>query len=500
MKKFIAVLLASFAPLFLPNVAAAAGSDFSFKKLWTYDHSPNPGQVSEIPAFARKTNTIWVAGIVGVDVLDARTGKLVEHIDTTRFGQLNSVAIREGLAALAIEATTRTSPGVVVFYDTKTRALDGPVSVVPVGALPDMVAFTPDGKKVLVANEATPSAYGARIGSTVPRVFGLAGGDPSGSVSVIDVKRREVIATPTFAGVPVVGANVRTGTGMDFEPEYIAVSKDGKEAYVTLQEANAIAILDLKTHTFKKIVGLGVKDFSLPGNQIDPNDNGAIEFISAPVKGLYMPDGIAAYEWRDETYLVMANEGDFREDDGDRSAAGSAGLNAPPPLDRLRVSNTDSSPGNYFAAGARSLSIRDANGKLVYDSGDILDKKAAELGIYDDGRSRDKGVEPEGVALLEISCRTFAFVGLERTLAGAVAIFDVTVPHKTTFVDMIVTEGDVAPEGLAAYRDRGEFYLAIANEVSNTTTLYRLDPDRKAERECGDKHDDDRHDDDRDRR
>jgi DNA-binding beta-propeller fold protein YncE len=382
---------------------------------------------------------------------------------------------------------------VVVFYDTKTRALTEGVSVIPVGALPDMLTFTPDGKKLLVANEGTPDVYGARIGTTVPRVFGPAAGDPPGSVTIIDVKRRQVIATPTFEGVPIVGENVRTGTGMDFEPEYIAVNKDGTEAYVTLQEANAIAILNLKTHRFTRIVGLGVKDFSLPGNQIDPNNNGPIEFISVPVKGLYMPDGIAAYEWRGKTYLVMANEGDFREDDGDRSAASTLGAVAP--LANLRISNTDSSAGNYFAAGARSFSIRDSNGKLVFDSGDILDKTAAALGIYDDGRSRDKGVEPEGVALLEMGCRTFAFVGLERTLTGAVAVFDVTVPHKSTFVDMIVTEGDVAPEGLVAFRNRGDFFLAIANEVSNTTTLYRLDLSRKAERECQDNDDDD--DDDR---
>jgi DNA-binding beta-propeller fold protein YncE len=487
MRKIIATMLASLAPLFLPTALAAPGTALSFEKVWTYDHSPNPGQVSEIPAFDRKTNTLWVAGIVGVDVIDANTGKLVKHIDTTRFGQVNSVAIHDGLAAFAIEATTRTSPGVVVFYDTKTRSLTPGVSIVPVGALPDMLTFTPDGRKVLVANEGTPAVYGARIGSTVPRVFGNPAFDPPGSVSIIDVRRREVIATPTFDGVPVTGQNVRTGTGMDFEPEYIAVNKEGTQAYVTLQEGNAIAILDLKTHKFTKIIGLGVKDFSAPGNQIDPNNDGTVSFISPAVKGLYMPDGIAAYEWRGETYLVMANEGDFREDDGDRSNASSLGATAP--LANLRVSNTDSSAGNYFAAGARSFSIRDSSGKLVYDSGDILDKKAAELGIYDDGRSRDKGVEPEGVALLEIGCRTFAFIGLERTLKGAVAVFDVTVPAKSAFVDMIVTEGDLAPEGLVAYRDRGDYFLAIANEVSNTTTLYRLDSKTGGNRECSDKDD-----------
>lgn len=130
---------------------------------------------------------------------------------------------------------------------------------------------------------------------------------------------------------------------------------------------------------------------------------------------------------------------------------------------------------NLFAAGARSFSIRDEDGNLVYDSGDILDKKAAELGIYDDGRSRDKGVEPEGVALLDIGGRTYAFIGLERTTKSAVAVFDITNPHAARHVDLIVTQGDVSPEGLSAFHYRGNFYLAIANEVSNTTTLYRID-------------------------
>lgn len=480
MIKIISVLFAFLATTFLPGMAVAENPalSLSFTKLWTHTHTTT-GQVSEIAAFDRRTNTLWVAGIVGVDVLNAETGELIQHIDTTLYGSVNSVAIHDGLAAVAIEATTRTSPGVVVFYNTRTRALSSGTNVVTVGALPDMLTFTPDGKKLLVANEGTPSAYGARIGATVPRNYSPAAGDPAGSVSIIDVRTRTVIATAGFAGVPIAGSNVRTNTGMDFEPEYIAVNEDSTKAYVTLQEANAIGVLDLKTHAFTKVIGLGVKDFSLPGNEIDPLNDGVLPptFGSHPVKGLYMPDGIAAYEWRGKTYLVMANEGDFREDDGDRSAASTVGATGA--LANLRVSNTDSAPGDLYAAGARSFSIRDENGVLVYDSGSILDRKAAELGIYDDGRSRDKGVEPEGVALLDIGGRTYAFIGLERTLKGAVAVFDVTVPAKTTYIDMIVTDGDVAPEGLVAYHYRGDFYLAIANEVSKTTTLYRIDRARR---------------------
>ena len=461
--------------LTLSLAAAPADRSISLTRLWTYSHT-TPGQVSEIPAFDPRTNTIWVAGVVGVDVLQGQTGVLVEHIDVTGHGLVNSVAIHNGLAAFAIEAgpPDRRLPGVVVFYDTRTRLPIG--DPVTVGALPDMLTFTHDGSKLLVANEGTPNAV-ADTAYTAP--------DPPGSVSIIDVETRTVIATAGFDNVPQFGTNLRTNVGMDFEPEYIAIEGDGSRAFVTLQEANAIAVLDLSLNAFTEIIGLGAKDFSVPGNEFDPrNDNdGTIEFINANAKGLYMPDGVAAYKSRGRTYLVLANEGDFREDNADRAAAGST-YGAAFPLDRLRVSNRDSSLGNLFAAGARSMSIREVDGEVVYDSGSILDTEAHSRGIYDDGRSRDKGVEPEGVALLSIRGRTYAFVGLERTTSSAVAIFDVTDPYNATFLDMIFTPGDLSPEGLSAFAYRGNFYLAIANEVpavgttAANTTLYRIDTSR----------------------
>ena len=454
-----------------PLAAAPAKQSLSFTKLWTHGHT-TPRLVAEIPAFDRKTSTIWVAGAVGVDVLDAAAGTLVEHIDVTGYGMVNSVAIHNGLAAFAIEASPdRRLPGVVVFYNTRTRKpLGDPVTV---GALPDMLTFTHDGSKLLVANEATPNPK-----ADDPYTLSQ---DPQGSVSIIDVETRTVIATAGFDNVPRLGTNLRTNVGMDFEPEYIAVEKDGSRAFVTVQEANAIAVLDLSTNAFTEIIGLGAKDFSLPENIFDPKDNNTVDFVAANAKGLYMPDGIVSYKVRGRTYLVLANEGDFREDNVDRSAAGSAPYLAAAPLDRLRISNRDSSPGDLYAAGARSFSIRDAEGTVIYDSGSILDTEAHKRGVYDDGRSRDKGVEPEGVALMDIAGRTYAFVGLERTTSSAIAIFDITDPYEVEFLDMIVTPGDLSPEGLAAFELRGNFYLAIANEVpapgaaTTNTTLYRVD-------------------------
>ena len=461
--------------LTLPLAAAPADRALTFTKLWTHPHAI-AGQVSEIPAFDHRTNTIWVAGVVGVDVLRGETGALVQHIDVTGFGLVNSVAIHNGLAAFAIEAgpPDRRRPGVVLFYDTRTRQRVG--DPVTVGALPDMLTFSHDGTRLLVANEGTPNAVADTV-YTAP--------DPPGTVSIIDVETRTVIATAGFANVPQFGSNLRTNVGMDFEPEYIAIEDDGSRAFVTLQEANAIAVLDLSLNAFTEIIGLGAKDFSIPGNEFDPKDNdGTIEFINANAKGLYMPDGVASYKWRGRTYLVLANEGDFREDNADRSAAGSPPFSALAPLDRLRISNVDSSPGDLYAAGARSMSIREADGTVVFDSGSILDTEAHARGVYDNGRSRDKGVEPEGVALVDIRGRTYAFVGLERATSSAVAVFDITDPNHATFLDMIVTPGDLSPEGLSVFAYRGNFYLAIANEVpamgaaAANTTLYRIDSSR----------------------
>ena len=171
----------------------------------------------------------------------------------------------------------------------------------------------------------------------------------------------------------------------------------------------------------------------------------------------------------------MANEGDTREDNEDKERAGNYFEDVPDDLKRLNISTTDSHPGALVTFGARSFSIRDENGALVYDSGNLLDTHAIAFGLYDDKRSDDKGVEPEGVALLQIAGRTYALIGLERTKKAAVAVFDVTNPAETSFVDMIVTDGDISPEGMAVYQHRGDFFLAIANEVSNTTSLYRVD-------------------------
>ena len=490
-----AALLAAVGATLLMHAPVVRADVLGVDPVWRYAHAPvTPGQKAEIVAYDPATDTLWVAGVVGVDVLARASGQLLAHVPVQSLGAVNSVAVAGGTAALAIEnGVDRTLPGVVLLIDTATRQpLGAPVAV---GSLPDMLTFTPDGARLLVANEGTPNPR--------PTPPGLSAADPQGSVSVIDVATREVTTIPIDASIPghdtlrlfpatgSLPTQPATYSAYDPEPEYIVVDPTGRVAWVGLQEANGIAVLDLKTLAFERIFNLGLKDFSLPGNEIDPNDqDGRIELRRVPVQGLYQPDSIAAFKHRGATYFALANEGDARDngsgdsEDERRGSAGGDDIEYVPngsELGRLNFSNVDSARGGPLVKfGGHSFSIRDATGAVVYDSGSLLDREAVRLGLYDDGRSDNKGVEPEGLALLSIKGRTLAFVGLERTLKSALAVFDVTDPFDVQHLDTVVGDGDLSPEGLVAFEAGDRWYVAVAHEVSDTTTLYEIRLDRRA--------------------
>ena len=155
----------------------------------------------------------------------------------------------------------------------------------------------------------------------------------------------------------------------------------------------------------------------MPGNEIDPSDrDNGIRLRNVPVKGLCQPDTFAAYKHEGRTHLVMANEGDARDNGEEDSEderrgsndAGGARLvpgDGPAELFRANFSNLESAPGNLMEFGGHSFSIRDTDGRIVFDTGSQFDANVVELGIHADGRSANKGVELEGVALPEIKGR-----------------------------------------------------------------------------------------------
>lgn len=491
---------------------------------------------AEIPAYDPVSKRLFMVnganGTVDVlDIADPTSPRRAGTISVQGLGaSVNSVAAYEGLVALAIEASPKTSPGSVAFHDATTLTR---LAVVQVGALPDMLTFTPDGRRVLVANEGEPNSYG--FADSV---------DPEGSVSVIDVNRTSTGVAPTVrtagftqfnsqlatlraAGVRVYGPGATVA--QDLEPEYITISPDGRTAYVSLQENNAIATVDIESATVTAIRSLGLKDHRVAGAGLDPSDeDGGTDTNSGtptakignwPVFGMYLPDGIASYTAGGQLFLVTANEGDARADwpgfneevrvrahcdkglDPAIFGADAARLLFDSNLGRLRVTsapNGDDTGKNaagqctkLHAYGARSFSIWRASDLVrTFDSGDQLEQRTLALpnapfnSSHDnatlDSRSPSKGPEPEGVAVATFGRKTFAFVGLERV--GGVMVYDITDPNNATFATYLNTRtgatGDLGPEGLAfipaARSPNGKPLLVVGNEVSGTTAIFQV--------------------------
>ncbi|MBN1625602.1 MAG: choice-of-anchor I family protein [Deltaproteobacteria bacterium] len=498
----------------------------------TYETGIFDEGAAEIAAFDSKTKRLFVsnADLNTIDILNAVDPSnlfLESTIDMAPYGGgVNSVAVNDGILAAAVEAENKQYPGKVVFFSTKNAKYLNQVSA---GALPDMLTFTPDGRKVLVANEGEPNDD-----YTI---------DPEGSVTIIDISRgvmRPRVKTADFShfnkekdkliaeGVRIFGPNA--SVAQDLEPEYITVSPGSAFAWVSLQENNAIACLNLFSGRIIAIQPLDYKDLCLPGNGIDASDKDNVINIDNynNLFGMYLPDAIDSYMSKGKLYIVTANEGDARDYDAYSEEERIADLDLDPVvfpnaediqkktvLGRLKVtvemgdSNLDGMYENLYAYGARSFSIfRPATEgmELVFDSGDMLEQLTAamlskefnsdnsENGSFD-SRSDDKGPEPEGMVIGQIGSRTYLFLGLERI--SGIMVFDISSPYKPEFVQYINnrdfsgvpedgTAGDLGPEGLifipASKSPNGKDLLAVANEVSGSTSIYQIDIMKKQKR------------------
>ena len=420
---------------------------------------------AEISAYDPSTQRLFVVSndegsrIDVINLQDPTSPTLVEAIDVTPYGGgVNSVAVNNGLLAAAVEADPAQQPGSVAFFATETLKA---VQQVTVGALPDMVTFSPDGNYLLSANEGEPSDEYDE--------------DPLGTVSIIEVNNEYVVTTLDFSafesqqaslaaeGLRIFGPHASLAE--DVEPEFIAISDNSRYAWVSLQENNGLARIALESKTVDDILPLGFKDYSVAENAIDVSDeDGRIQLNTWPAFGMYQPDAIATYRVDGRTYVITANEGDARDYDGfseekrveDLTLDTSAFPNAErllqeDQLGRLQITTTlgntdgDEAYEALYSYGARSFSIWDGlTGEQIYDSGNELEKLIIDAGLYDDGRSDAKGVEPEGITLGKIGHRTIAFVGLERV--DAVVTYDVTDPYHPQFLQ-VLESGD-APEGL----------------------------------------------------
>jgi hypothetical protein len=453
---------------------------------------------AEISAYDPLTKKLFVvnngtapARIDVINLSDPANPALLTNISITAYGTgVNSVTVSEGRVAAAIESNPRQNPGRVVVFRTDNYQL---LANVEVGALPDMITFSPDGKYILTADEGEPSADYLI--------------DPKGTVSIIDVANDYAVSSLDFEafasaelslkakGLRIFGKDA--SFAQDIEPEYIAVSGNSRTAWVTLQENNAIARIDIPSKKIEAILPLGFKDYSAPGNEMDLSNADGIkgDFKSWPVKGMYLPDAIAVLPNNGQTpFVYTANEGDardysaFKEEftlankplllDAD-AFPDRAQLVLPAQLGNLKLTNTlgnidqDGDYDELYSFGARSFSIwHGITGQQIFDSRNEIDRIWATKPNFDDGRSDDKGAEPEGITIGRVGNKMLLFVAMER--ADAFAIYDITNPVKPVFRQWIVT-GD-APEGIlfidADASPTRKSLLITSNENDGTVRIY----------------------------
>ena len=501
------------------GTAEATGVISGWEHVGRFDSGLGEG-AAEIVAYDAGTSRLFVVNAAQtsvdiVDISDPAMPELVRHIDATAFGaSANSVAVHGGVVAVAIEGANVDDTGRVVLLNSNGDY----ITDYEAGVLPDMVAFSPNGRYIVVANEGEPSDD-----------YSI---DPEGSVTVIDIRRGATTGTVrhadfssfnarrdelTAAGVRLFGPGATVA--QDLEPEYVAVSSDSRTAYVTLQENNAVAVVDLPTASVRDVVALGVKDHSQEQYRLDPsNRDDGIRFRTGNVLGMYMPDSIARITLGGRDYLLTANEGDARDYDGyseevrvadltlDRDAyPNAAEFQDDAVFGRLKTTTAtgdvddDGDFDQVYSYGARSLSIwrPTADGiRLTGDTGALMEvmmaRRTPEGFNANDGlmsefdeRSDDKGPEPEAVVGAQIGARSYAFVGLERALGG-VMIFDVSIPARPRFVDYILSNdgsgeagNDVAPEGLVFIPGNesptGAPLLVASYEVSGTVSIYGIE-------------------------
>ena len=428
------------------------------------------------------------------------------ELDAAKLYSPNSCYAKNGVvfAAAGGVAENVTFSGKVWAFDEDDYSV---IDIVSTGALPDHVSCTWDGSRCLTANEGEPNAANTVNPAGGFTIFKPSDGNwKAGPYDACTVVFSDLADAP-LAAAGLHQSQASTTIRYDIEPEYIAYNAAGDRAFVALQEANAIMVVDISNSamatctaagTIKSVAPLGLKDWSLAGNEADFSDKDADgQFKNYQgVFSMYQPDTIVTFEYMGETYVVTANEGDSKDpeeygsntqDDGDefrvKDLPGTGGYFHPyfdPYATNASIVDQDNlgrmkalwnegreADGGYIklvGLGGRSISIwkiNDTDTEQIWDSGDILDKAVFSMlpGRYDGGREDDKGSEPEGLALGRIGGRQFVFVGLERM--WSIAVFDISDPFAPTFHGVY----DAKDTGMAAM-DRPEGLVFVGSADS----------------------------------
>lgn len=429
-----------------------------------------------------------------------------------------------------------------------------------VGYLPDSIAWSPDGKTIVIGNEGEPNDCYGKSNEV----------DPKGSISILNLgndkrslKKKTNLGFGGFtpaqlkdAGVRISGENADK-PAKDIEPEFVKITPDSKRAVVTLQENNAMVVVNLERGTLETPVGLGTKDWT--GLSVDTSDeDGGYLPGERDFQSLYMPDGMDVFKASNgTTYAVMANEGDGRVRPDDVNFEANAGgtftlskhkvkkgkealAQIEDPMtgtnfyvhkglrgkdstafeaevgdeffitwkygavadddfysDEKRAGKLDGPQSNSIVSGdgegrlktvvdqntadsitgfgGRSFTIRDLDGNIAWDSGDDLDRIAAEYDVYDDGRSDDKGVEPEHVEIATLGDRSFAFISLERGTSTLIPVYEITNVDAPEHVYTFHAANSVAPEATEFVKTSAKGgTLLVSSEKSGTLDAFNF--------------------------
>jgi hypothetical protein len=485
----------------------------------------------EIISFSPLGNTLASTGAGGVQLyaLDASYGSsLSSFVDYsgafaaagTTLKDVTSVALDRqnrgfGVASL-VSTDNATKTGLVGLFNHTTGAH---VTTFDVGYHPDSVSFSPDGKRVFVVNEGEFTTAGDA-------------NQAPGSVTVIDlsnvtdftdgahIQANSTRTTYDFSAANLAHAGLLTGirqndatasVANNIEPEFASLDAAGGKLYVSLQENNAIAALDLNSGQWTAVNQLGTITQTLDASDNELAGNLPKLEINDQVAGMPMPDTIATFTAGGKTYVATANEGDARPDDVDQvrvrdlpagavDLATEVALNATygnykdrKALGRLNISPIDGDTDHdgdidvLTAFGSRSVSIYEINsatGELVDSDGNAAngltptwDSGALEslLSLVEpngklhnsegteasfDGRSDNKGPEPEALAVANIGGHDLLAAGMERQ--GGLLLWDVTDPSAPLFLDyasnaldellrspesILLLDGDISPTG-----------------------------------------------------
>jgi hypothetical protein len=549
MKKFplsvLAVITAS--ALVSAGQLPALANEATVKVTEVSSISSGAGEGSaEIAAFHAGSKRIFATNGVKnsidvFDISDVANPKKIESISLERYGNdITSVAAGRDVVVAAVLVTESfsatgvpTTPnGKIVVFDTNGTFLS---ATDVLGVLPDSVTFAPDGTTALVAIEGQPVCAKDDPATTEKESTDYSkASDPVGGVSVVDLTdptapvvrfagfEKFSVAQMRAKGIAV--SAVVNDVSKDFEPEFVTAT-DNKTAYVTIQEANAIGKLNIKTATFESVSRAFEGNLSKVARDTSDKDSGAGPRTYKNVVAASQPDAIAGFKFGWGNYYLTANEGDAREytclNDDLRAASLKVdprrfpdwkAMSATTALGRAKVNpnigdrDGDGDIDTIHLRGANSTTMYH-NGAIVWDSADLLDQiQTSAFGVANingshslsadkstmnyvgQDRSDDKGSEPEGVAVGMVGERRIAILGLERMTA--LVVFDITDPRAPVFqewLQMLPTKATPAkdvkhwsPEGIvfvpADKSPSGKALIITSYELSGSLSIHEIEP------------------------